>query len=644
MLDKNTIIGLVLIFAVVIGFGILSAPSEEERAAMKVKQDSIMSVEANIALDAKAEQIRDSVAQISNDSISNFGQDSTKFSEYGAFASCAEGEKKEITISNELFDIKFSSHGAIVEQVTLKQYLSYDKEPVVLFDKNSYGLNLTVGQNIVRTENLYFEPTINNKPIKQPISVKAGDSVVLVFRAKVADSLKNGALEFRYVVRGDDYRVGYNVVFNNLKGIISDQSSVEMVWNADLRAQEKDPSVEVKNSSIYYLLKDEVEYLKENGVDDKKDENGISIKWVSYKQQFFSTSLIANNSPFTAATMQTIKENRPAKDSSYLRSMKSLLTIPYDGDAAISEVSMDFFYGPNKYAVVSDYNIQMEEIIPLGWGFFLMQWVNRFAIIPIFDFLSQFGWNMGIVILVLTIMVKIVLFPLAYKSYSSSAKMRVIQPQIKLITDKYPKKEQAMEKQKETMALYKRAGINPMAGCLPMLLQFPILIAMFRFFPASIELRQQSFLWADDLSSYDSIFTLPFDIPFYGSNVSLFCLLMTVAQLFYTKMTMKQQAGTNQMPGMKYMMYLMPLMMLFVLNKYSSALNYYYFVSLCFTFIQVWVIGKTINEGKVLAKLKANQNKPITKSKWQARVEALEKQNRAVMEQRQNQQKHKTKR
>ena len=642
MLDKNTIIGLVLIFAVFIGYGILTAPSEEERAAMKVKQDSIIRLQDNIAKDAKAEQLRDSIAQIPNDSISVFNQDSLMFSEFGAFSSCAEGEKEEITISNELIEIKFSSLGAIVEQVILKEYLSYDKEPVALFDKNTYGLNLTVGQNIVRTENLYFEPTINNKPITKPINVKSGDSVVLVFKANVADSLRNGSLEFRYVIRGDDYRVGYNVVFNNLKGVISDQSSVEMVWNTDLRAQEKDPAVEIKNTSIYYLLKDEVDYLKENGVDDKKDENGIPIKWVSYKQQFFSTSIIANNAPFSSATMETIKESRPAKDSSYLRSMKSLLTIPFEGYEVKSEVSMDFFYGPNKYAVVSDYNIQMEEIIPLGWGFFLMQWVNRFAIIPIFDFLSQFGWNMGIVILVLTVLVKIVLFPLAYKSYSSSAKMRVLQPQIKLITDKYPKQEQAMEKQKETMALYKRAGINPMAGCLPMLLQFPILIAMFRFFPASIELRQKSFLWADDLSSYDSIFNLPFDIPFYGSNVSLFCLLMTVAQLFYTRMTMKQQAGTNQMPGMKYMMYLMPVMMLFVLNKYSSALNYYYFVSLCFTFIQVWVIGRTINEQKVLDKLKANQNKPIKKSKWQARVEALEKQNRVAIEQRQN--KSKTKR
>ena len=216
--------------------------------------------------------------------------------------------------------------------------------------------------------------------------------------------------------------------------------------------------------------------------------------------------------------------------------------------------------------------------------------------------------------------------------------MRVIQPQIKEIADKYPKQEQAMEKQKATMTLYKRAGVSPMAGCLPMILQFPILVAMFRFFPASIELRQKSFLWADDLSSYDSIFNLPFEIPFYGSNVSLFCLLMTTAQLFYTRMTMKQQAGSNQMPGMKYMMYFMPIMMLFVLNKYSAALNFYYFVSLCITFFQFWLIGKTINEQKVLDTLKANKNKPIKKSKWQAKMEALEKQNREIQEQRQNQQ------
>ncbi|MFA6200859.1 MAG: membrane protein insertase YidC [Bacteroidales bacterium] len=638
MLDKNTIIGLVLIFGIFIGYGLWTAPSEQERAAIKAKQDSVIRVQEKLALEAKAHTIKDSVDLVSQDStLSSTEQDSVRLTEFGAFASCAKGEKDTITIANDLFEIKFSTLGGIVEQVTLKDYLSYGKKPVILFDKNTYGLNLSVGQNIVRTEDLYFEPTINNKPITQPINIKGDDSVVLVFKAK-AEGAQGSTLEFRYIIRGNDYRVGYNVAFNNLKGIVTDQTSIEMVWNSDLRVQEKDRSVELKNSSIYYYLKDEVDYLKENGPDDKADENGIPIKWISYKQQFFSTALIANKEQFSSAQMQTVTENRPAKDSNYLRSMKSVLSIPFDGDKQKSEFSMDFFYGPNKYGIISDYDIDMERIIPLGWGFFLMQWVNRFAIIPVFDFLSQFDWNMGIVILILTILVKIVLFPLAYKSYSSSGKMKVLQPEIKKISEKYPKQDQAMEKQKATMALYKRAGINPMAGCLPMLLQFPILIAMFRFFPASIELRQQSFLWADDLSSYDSIVNLPFDIPFYGSNVSLFCILMTVAQIFYTRMTMQQQQGTNQVPGMKVMMYLMPVFMLFMLNKYSAALNYYYFISMCFTFLQVWAIRKTINEDKVLATLKANQNKPMKKSKWQERMEALEKQSRAVSEQRQKQQ------
>lgn len=315
--------------------------------------------------------------------------------------------------------------------------------------------------------------------------------------------------------------------------------------------------------------------------------------------------------------------------------MKADLNIPFDGDKEYFKYDMNFFFGPNKYSVVSDYNIDMEQIIPLGWGFFLLHWINRFVILPVFNFLQQFGWSMGVIILVLTILVKLVLFPLAYKSYSSSAKMRVIAPEVQKINEKYPKQEQAMQKQQAVMNLYKRAGINPMAGCLPMLLQFPILVAMFRFFPASIELRQQSFLWADDLSSYDSILNLPFSIPFYGAHVSLFCLLMTIAQIFYTKITMKQQPQNNSMPGMKFMMYFMPIMMLFILNSQSAALNYYYLISLCITFIQMFAIQKSINGEKVLKRLEANSKKPLKKSKWQQRIEALEKQNQALMAERQ---------
>ncbi|MDR0971910.1 MAG: membrane protein insertase YidC [Bacteroidales bacterium] len=637
MLDKNTIIGLVLIFAIFIGYGILSAPSEEEKAQIKRKQDSIALAKVQ-ALEKEKEgktiQITDTITTDSAQ-VENY----SSLSSFGAFSPSANGENNTITISNELMDISFSSLGAIVNDVTLKNYKTYYKTNVKIFDKNIYGLNLSVGQNIVRTQDLYFTPTILGKEVTSNINVKKGDSVVLCFRAKTNDTINNGYLEFRYTIRGDDYRVGYDVIFNNLVGIVTDQSSIEMVWDANLRVQEKDGEVEVKNSSIYYSANNDVDYLKENGVDDKVEENGVNIKWITYKQQFFSSALIAKGEGFTSSTMQTITDKiLQSRDSSYLRSMNSVISIPFDGEKKQSMFSMDFFYGPNKYSIMSSYDIDMEKIIPLGWGFFLFQWINRVAIIPVFDFLSNFGWNMGIVILVLTILVKIVLFPLAYKSYSSSAKMRILQPQIKKINEKYPKQEQAMDKQKATMALYKRAGINPMAGCLPILLQFPILIAMFRFFPASIELRQQSFLWADDLSSYDSIIDLPFSIPFYGSNVSLFCLLMTIAQIFYTRMTMKQQQSTNQMPGMKFMMYLMPIFMLFILNKYSAALNYYYFVSLCITFFQVWIIGKTVNEKKVLDRLKATEGKPIEKSKWQKRMEDLEKRNRAIMEQRQNMQ------
>ncbi|HBN06819.1 MAG TPA: hypothetical protein DD434_13700, partial [Bacteroidales bacterium] len=305
MLDRNTLIGLVLIFGVFIGYGILSAPSEEEKAAIKAKQDSIIKVETQ----KKIIQVKDSIAQITNDTVETLDQDSINLSAFGAFASCSQGTNNTVKVSNELFEVDFSTLGALVKQVTLKNYTTYGKKPVKLFDKNAYGLNLTVGQNIVRTENLYFEPTIDNKPITKPIEVKGNDSVVIVFKAKVqADSTRNSSLDFRYVVRGNDYRIGYDIVFNNLKGIVTDQGSVEMGWNSDLRVQEKDGKVEVKNSSIYYHLKDEVDYLKENGSDDKKEENGIPINWVSYKQQFFSTALIASNNPFTSATMQTVAE------------------------------------------------------------------------------------------------------------------------------------------------------------------------------------------------------------------------------------------------------------------------------------------------------------------------------------------------
>lgn len=658
MIDKKTIIGLVLIFAV---FGVwmyVSQPSEEERAKIKQKQDSAIAAGLRAEQEAeKAERLSEDAEKKEQADIKQLareaeGNDSLATearrilsNQFGAFSEAALNKEQHLTIENELLKADLTSLGANIEQVTLKEYKTYHKDSVRFFTENgnSYGLNLSIGSKVLRTNELNFEIFVNDKPYTggEKLSVKGKDSLVVSMRLYAdADTLtrNRGYLEYRYTLRGDDYRIGYSIITNNLEKVITDRNTLEFVWNSKLRLKEKDGNVERKNSSIYYLLKDEVEYLKENGADDQKEENGIPIKWVSFKQQFFSTALIAESSnDFAYAKMQTITEK--GQHDKYLRTMKADLNIPFDGDKEYFKYDMNFFFGPNKYSVVSDYNIDMEQIIPLGWGFFLLHWINRFVVLPVFNFLQQFGWSMGIIILVLTILVKLVLFPLAYKSYSSSAKMRVIAPEVQKINEKYPKQEQAMQKQQAIMNLYKRAGINPMAGCLPMLLQFPILVAMFRFFPASIELRQQSFLWADDLSSYDSILDLPFNIPFYGAHISLFCLLMTVAQIFYTRITMKQQPQNNSMPGMKFMMYFMPVMMLFILNSQSAALNYYYLISLCITFIQMFAIQKSINGEKVLKRLEANSKKPLKKSKWQQRIEALEKQNQALMAERQKRKK-----
>ncbi|MBQ5873663.1 MAG: membrane protein insertase YidC [Bacteroidales bacterium] len=653
-MDKKTIIGLVLIFAVMTAWMYMIQPSEEEKAEIKRKQDSVLALQqkanekaekATTKTLTKSEELQQKIAVAKSEDSTAVEAQKELDDYFGVFSKAAMNPQRQLFVENDLLRVELNTLGGKIEQVYLSEYKTYHQDSVRFFTKggNNYGLNLSLGSRLLQTKDLNFEVFVNNKAYTNdaPIKVSGQDSVVVSMRiyTNQIDSVAKDVsyLEYRYTIKGNDYRVGFDVVSHNLNNVITDKSNLEFVWDSKLRMKEKDGSVENKSSSIYYLLKDEVEYLKENGVDDKKEENGIPIKWISYKQQFFSTALISTEGDgFISSTMQTQTE-KGEKDN-YLRTMSSNISIPYDHEKNHYEYDMEFFFGPNKYAIISDYDLQMEEIIPLGWGFFLLQWINRFVIIPVFDFLQSFGWSMGLIILILTILVKIVLFPLAYKQFASTAKMKVIAPEVQKINEKYPKQEQAMQKQQAVMNLYKRAGIKPMAGCLPMLIQFPILIAMFRFFPASIELRQQSFLWADDLSTYDSIINLPFNIPFYGNHVSLFCLLMTIAQLVYTHISMKQQAQQQTMPGMKFMMYFMPIMMLFIFNSFSAALNYYYFISLCFTFLQMFIIRKTIDEKKVLQRLEANAKKPLKKSKWQQRIEALEKQNQALQEERKKQQ------
>ena len=314
-------------------------------------------------------------------------------------------------------------------------------------------------------------------------------------------------------------------------------------------------------------------------------------------------------------------------EGNYLKSMSAEIGIPFSPRETLA-IPMRLYVGPNKYYTLRKYHLDLEKQIPLGWSFFLMAWINQYAVLPIFTFFGNLGWNYGIIILILTIMLKIVLFPIAYKTYVSSAKMRVLKPDIDEIGKKFPDKKDAMKKQQATMDLYKKAGVNPLAGCVPMLLQFPILIALFRFFPSSIELRQQPFLWATDLSSYDSIWTFPdgFSIPFYGDHVSLFALLMTLSSILYTKVNEQMMMSSQQqMPGMKTMMYIMPVMFLFWFNDYSSGLSYYYLLANVFTFLQVILIRRTIDEKKLHAQIEANKKKTTKKSGFQKRLEDMAK-------------------
>jgi YidC/Oxa1 family membrane protein insertase len=375
------------------------------------------------------------------------------------------------------------------------------------------------------------------------------------------------------------------------------------------------------SSTIYYkFLGDDVDYLSENKNGNK--DLPTRVNWIGFKQQFFTSVLIADRG-FANGKISTMVNDSITRG---IKTCSAQITIPFDENSKQS-FPMRMYFGPNHFKTLKSYHLDLEHQIPLGWSSpYILGWINRIAVIPVFNWLSSFGMNYGIIILILTILLKIVLFPIAYKTYLSSAKMRVLKPEIDEINKKIPK-EKTMERQQATMALYKKAGVNPLAGCIPMLLQMPILIAFYRFFPASIELRQQSFLWATDLSAYDSILNLGFNIPFYGDHVSLFTLLMTVSTIFYTKLNNQLMGSQAQMPGMKFMTYAMPIMFLGFFNNFAAGLSYYYFLANMLTFLQMWVIRRSVNEEAIHMKIQENKKRPEKKkSGFQKRLEDMAKQ------------------
>ncbi|HLW07484.1 MAG TPA: membrane protein insertase YidC [Marinilabiliaceae bacterium] len=621
-MDRNSITGLIIITLILIGFWFINKPSEQEIEAIRQRQDSLRIVELKLEqeklikqLQAEAEKATISVdVQSSNDESSEVSS-VTLQQQYGQISPFIEGEKSFTTLENEKIKMILSNQGGKIYSVELKKYKTSDGDPLVLFDgdKNQFGFNFTHNTRIFNTNQLYFN-----------LKSQTDTSVVYELALPTGESLA-----FTYTLPKDEYMAKFTVNTNNLQHLMATpRGSIDFNWYMQMPSFEKGRSFEQQYSGLYYkFYKDEVDWLRSTK-DDSKDLR-TKIKWIGFKSQFFSSVFIADDAFSSASVESKVEED---KTSEFLQYNSAEVVVPIDL-AQNQELDFRFYFGPNHFYTLNNYgkDLELGRLINLGWG--ILGWINRYAVIPVFNFLAGFISNFGIIILILTLLIKLVLFPFTYKSYISSAKMKVLKPQIEEINARIPK-DKAMERQQATMALYKKVGVNPMGGCLPMLLQMPILIAMFRFFPASIELRQESFLWATDLSSYDSILNLPFTIPFYGSHVSLFTLLMAGTNIFYTKMNSEMTQSTNQMPGMKGMMYMMPIMFLFIFNSYASGLSYYYFVSTLITVGQTFMIRQFVDDKKILAKLHANQKKPTKKSGFAQRLEKMAKQQQQMKKRR----------
>lgn len=646
-MDRNTITGIILIFAIFIGFSVYnnSRMNKQFEKAVQVAESYYAKGEFE---NARAEFINalrfkpnqpDAIARVNEinlklgiatdivkkDTLNNVtaraetpapGKQTaaSDSNQYGAFASAATGENEFITLENNKVELKIARKGGRVYSARLKDYRTYDSLPLILFsgDSTIFGFNFFTADNkAVQTTNLYFTPVSDQK------SFNAGTTPQSVALRLMADN--NKYIEYKYTLAPDKYMVDFDVTFKSMDGIIaSNQNSLTLDWKMYIPQQEKGRQNEESYSTINYkYYQDDVDGLKLRSTKDEKVDITTKLSWIAFQDQFFSSVIVTNDFFLNGSITST----RTPESQKYMRYYSSELGVPYNPGSSTA-LNLKLYYGPNSFTTLRKEGLQLEKIVFLGKN--IIGWINRFAIIPIFNWLDNYIGNYGIIILILTLIIKVILFPLTFKSYQSTAKMQVLKPMVEELGKKFPKKEDAMKKQQATMDLYKRAGVNPMGGCLPMLLQMPILFAMFRFFPVSIELRQEHFLWATDLSTYDSILTLPFTIPMYGSHVSLFTLLMTASTLLTMKMT-GSSPGSDQ-PGMKLMMYMMPVMFMLILNNFSAGLTYYYFLANMITYGQNIISKRFINADAVLATLEENKKKPLKKSKWQQRLESAAKQ------------------
>ncbi len=642
-MSKENVIGLVLIAAVLFGYSIWMAPSEEERTESRRRQDSIALVRELAEQERlrRQQELEEQAAIIDTGMVADvphgmsYGELDTEVREHlaerlGAFAPSGSGTESLITVKNEQLALTLNTRGGHIHSAELREYQTSDQRPLMLFkggEEDEFAYHFFSGTRSISTRQLFFTPYFNGKPVEGEhisLEVKGTEKGNFSMRAYTeAHSPESPSyIEFSYGIPASGYMIDYDVRFVGTTGAIAPNTTfLTLDWQVKLPRQEKNRTNEQNNSTVFYrYMNDEVSRLRETR--DGSERLITTVQWISFKQQFF-TSVIISDRGFSGAEVSS--ETLDEAEEDYLKLLSASMTLPYD-PRQDNHYGMQFYFGPNHYQSLRAYQLDLERQIPLGWGFFLMSWINRYAVIPVFNFLDGFNLNYGIIILILTVLLKLVLMPIAFKTYTSQAKMRALKPEIDELGKKYPKKEDAMKKQQATMALYKKAGVNPMSGCVPMLLQLPILLSMFRFFPASIELRQEAFLWADDLSAYDSILDLPFTIPFYGDHVSLFTILMTVSTIFYTRINSKMMGSSQQMPGMKTMMYFMPVMLMGIFNNFASGLSYYYFLANVITFGQMYLFRQFVNEDALRRKIEENKKKPVKKSKWAQRMEALAKQ------------------
>lgn len=617
-MDKNTITGLVLIGILLVGFSFLSRPSDAEIDAQKKYYDSIAIVQQQAdALKAKTD------AALANEKTTS--QTATADSS-ALFFDATRGTDSLISIQNNVAEITFATKGGRVYSATLKDYKAQDKtSPIMLFNGSDAAMsfNFYNKQGAIQTKDLYFE------------AVNKTDSSVTMRLA--ADSASY--IDFVYTLKPASYLMNFEIKATGMVDKLASTDYIDINWSQRARQLEKGFTYENRLAELTYKIKgDKVDNLSAAKDDEKKLEN-ITIDWVAFKNQFFSSVFIADQD----FSKVSVKSKMEQQGSGYIKDYSAEMSTFFDPTGK-QPTELYFYFGPNHFKTLQaldkgrDEKWELSRLVYLGWP--VVREINKYITINIFDWLTGWGLSMGIVLLILTIIVKVVVYPATWKTYMSSAKMRVLKPKIDEIGKKYPKQEDAMKKQQEVMGLYSQYGVSPMGGCLPMLLQFPILMALFMFVPSAIELRQESFLWADDLSTYDAFITFPFHIPFLGNHLSLFCLLMTLTNVLNTKYTMAMQdtGAQPQMAAMKWMMYLMPIMFLFVLNDYPSGLNYYYFISTLISVGTTILLRKTTNEPKLLAILEAKKKDPkqMKKTGFAARLEAMQKQQELAQQQKQN--------